>query len=80
MKSGRGWWALAGVVVVVSTTVIYPLSIGPAVLIDELTGHPEWMGSFLEVFYAPLRFFIELLPSWAIRCYGEYLMWWIRWS
>ncbi|HWB12677.1 MAG TPA: hypothetical protein VG826_25855 [Pirellulales bacterium] len=47
------WGAAAAALLLLIVLLLYPLSVGPTILMYHTLGEPHWMG-FLEVVYAPL--------------------------
>jgi len=65
---------LTGLVVIL---VAYPLSYGPACMIEEKLGYPEWLATPIELTYAPLEWTESFAPERIQNLYSWYFRLWV---
>ena len=71
-KPGFGFWPAVTLLVMVE---VYSLSTGPAVWIMHRAGEPEWLGTAIEVAYAPLESLADYSPAF-MKCARWYINLW----
>jgi hypothetical protein len=64
-------------VVLVFGFILYPLSIGPALWLEDQGFIPEWASDTVDLIYAPFDMVVERLPMPLQGRVGSYLAWWL---
>jgi len=75
MKRKTGWSVTFWIIVAL---IVYPLSTGPAILLEGTLGFPARLGYLLDAVYAPLHWTLDRFPQSVRDWHIQYLSLWLR--
>jgi nitrate reductase NapE component len=68
-------WTAAGLVIAL---VVYPISFGPACLLGEKLGWPQWISDPFGFIFFPILCAEKYGPRWIGGAVLAYMDWWMR--